>query len=541
MREVRHTFEHLLIILGVFFLCLAIIFAIPSVRIWAFQNIPAAVAGVSGTTYMSNIMAGVDPRLMAEVINDDETREELIELWKDSLPGMEPDALAEMGNELLADPNTAALIVDLIAELDQEAMSDLYNGLLADPAVADHIAALLPNLDPQGLANFTNALMASEQTAELVNRLVEFVDIEATAELINSMLGEVDEDGTLRVNQAIVDATTEMLTYLDADALGSFVNALLADEDSNLVKFANELTEKLDTEPVAALVNKMLTKIAEDGSLVINDVMLDKLNQLLGYLDDEAGTFQKFLFDVAGRPSDDSDRIYGTDLLLQNMLNILDEEGNVDTECELFKSMEALFEPGQGLHEALFGELGVNDAMMDYVWSTQTVKKPFYMGKQPQFSSAEEMTTLIGQVVQYHLNELVESYEWLWGLVNLGDEYIHEYLVEGLLGPMIGAMVGRFFTHDIPWVSQGVRVVDMSFGTTPPWLKDNRAGWNDELWLDYQDRLDGDWLDPSILPFPDPEHDWRMGSAAIDTPPWERDDEYWDWLEWYQEHYGLYL
>jgi hypothetical protein len=206
MREVRQTLEHLVIIAGVFFLCVALLMAIPGIRTWTFENVPKAIARAGGTGATSGFMAGMDPGLLAIAVNDDDSRESLIELWKESLPGMEPDALADLTNQLLSDPNTAALVVDLVAELDEEAVSGLYNGLFSDPAVADFVAELLPKLDTQGLARLVNSIMASDATAALVKGLIEHTDPAATAGLINGIVGDQDgEEGNNSAAAAIVD------------------------------------------------------------------------------------------------------------------------------------------------------------------------------------------------------------------------------------------------------------------------------------------------------------------------------------------------
>ena len=101
-------------------------------------------------------------------------------------------------------------------------------------------------------------------------------------------------------------------------------------------------------------------------------------------------------------------------------------------------------------------------------------------------------------------------------------------LVEGFIGPYIAGLVDVYFNRSFyqaqDSVSNGVKVVDLSFGMTVPWEKPNYEAWNKDAWNNHPVTLKaGDvlWKDPAILPLPDPEHDWRS-TAAIPVAPWDR-------------------
>jgi len=110
MREVRKTFEHLVIILAVALVCLLILFAIPGIRLWFLQRVPAAAVGIAGTEAVGQLVTGVNPKMLAEAANYDDTKADLIEFWGDTISEMDAEAVAELVNEVLVDPNPAALM-----------------------------------------------------------------------------------------------------------------------------------------------------------------------------------------------------------------------------------------------------------------------------------------------------------------------------------------------------------------------------------------------------------------------------------------------
>jgi hypothetical protein len=490
LREVRHTFEHLVVILGVFFLCLAIIFAIPAVRVWAFQNVPGAVVGVAGTGPMANVMGGVDPQLLSEAINDDETREELIELWKESVPEMDPQALAEMGNELLADPNTAALLVDLIAEVDPAAMSELYNSLLADPVVADHLIALLPLLDTQGLANLTNAIMASPGTADLVKGIIENSDSEATAKLVNAVISDDDT----------VDTVAELIGYIDAAEVAALTNAVLADESAfqSITDLTSTLMDTLDPEGVAALTHKTLINtrpeldeegnpvVDEDGNPVVVYVAVEQIDQLLEALvfddlatdADESSPLFMFTWNLLD-PEQNPESVTFIMNILANIRPEFDEEGNPDDDC-ILAVLNRLFTPGQSLHQALIGQNGVNDALMDFFFLEAKLHYVWPRG----YSDVE----FIYQNVEQWLNMIPNTVRmWVTGI--LGDTDYANDLANDLIANFFndefaeyaGGWYSGLYTAGLYDFAYYGRFPDLAFSEIPPWMKDNSYNWPEDF------------------------------------------------------------
>jgi hypothetical protein len=486
VRQVRHTFEHLVVILGVFFLCLAIIFAIPAVRVWAFQNVPGAVVGVAGTGAMANMMGGVDPQLLSEAINDDETREELIELWKESIPEMDPQALAEMGNELLADPNMAALLVDVIAELDPAAMGELYNSLIADPVVADHLIALLPLLDTQGLANLTNAIMASPGTADLVKGIIEHSDNEATAKLVNAVISDDDT----------VDVVAELIGYIDAAEVAALTNAILEDESElhNISDLVITLMNTLDTKGVAALTHKTLINtrpavdeegnavVDEDGNPVMVYVAVEQIDQLLEALvlddpatdADESSALFMFTWNLL-----DPEQNPETVTFIMNILgNIRPDLDNPD-DC-ILAVLNRLFTPGQSLHQALIGQNGVNDALMDFLFLEAKLHYVWPRG----YSDVE----FIYQNVEQWLNMVPNTVRmWVTGILGdteyanrLADQLIANFFNDEL-AELGGGWYAAFYTSGLYDMAYYGRFPDIGFGEIPPWMKDNSYNWPDDF------------------------------------------------------------
>jgi hypothetical protein len=541
MREVRHTFEHLMVILGVFFICLVIIFAVPGIRVWAFENVPAALASVVGTGAMADIMAGVNPQTLSAAINDDDMREDLIELWQESIPEMEPDAIADMTNELLADPNTAALLVDLIAEVDPAAMSELYNSLLADPAVADHLAAVIPQLEVEGLANLTNALMASEETVALVNNLITFADNEATANLLNSILA--DEDG----NSAVAEALSGLLGYLDADELADFTNKLLADDNENVLNFIDTVIEYSETEHVALLVNTILD---DQGTVDFLDELLAALST-----DDpdttinESAILGDFTFQVLAQD--------GTVALLNNTLNVL-ATISPDTETRALDVLDELMQPcrvlglidgqdwrdipglyddrnfdwdevehlfdwekGEWLHEALYGKNQESDSLMNYFWILYSIEHISSGMSVDQFGGQEWVKASRNIIKMQTENLLAQPWfaEWWNGLptfitggIQAEDlepddvaELIGELFLDDLsrqLGELFGLTAEGVFDN----ASYYVRVDDANIGETPSWdypfwepMSGMLPAWGVTPWMMPEDLTTGEGMEGEVI------------------------------------------
>jgi hypothetical protein len=225
MREVRQTFEHLVIIFGILLLCLIMIFAIPGIRVWAFENIPSAVVGVAGNGSVSHMMVGVDPQLLAAAVNDDGLREDLITLWKESLAEMEPDAMAKVFNDYFADPNTGAKILDLVAELEPAAASGFLNTVLSDPVTSTYLRNVLPLVDQEGLSNLINEVVGAEQTANTTVRVLDGLDSGALVDFMADIVAS--EEGTRLVSDLAVgllegdnQEATRQLLFEVTDSLG---------------------------------------------------------------------------------------------------------------------------------------------------------------------------------------------------------------------------------------------------------------------------------------------------------------------------------
>ena len=331
MREVRKTFEHLVIILAVALVCLLILFAIPGVRLWFFEQVPAAAVSIAGTEAVGQLVTGVNPKLLADAVNDDDTRSDLIELWGDAIPEMDPEAVAELVNEVVADPNLAALMADVTAELNEKSLADLVNVLLADPATSDFVTDLLPYLDQEGLSTMLNEILASEPAVNLVKSLVQNTDAVAVGSLINDLLADD--------SQSLVDLTTNLMNNIEVDALGNFVNGLLADDSQVLSNFTTDLIGELDTEKAADLVNE----ITQD------EVMITQLDSLVGSLDPTV--LSDFLFGLLTQPD--------VQEFTEELLGTL-EPGSTFADL--------LNDPEGGLRRGLFGNPNVDDAFMDWFW-----------------------------------------------------------------------------------------------------------------------------------------------------------------------------
>jgi hypothetical protein len=330
MREIRHTFEHLVVILAIALVCILIVLA--AAGPWLMENLPSAVASVAGTRSASQLVTGVDPQLLSNAMNDDETRAELLDLWRQTVPEMEAEALGDMLNELLSDPNLASAVADIAAELDEEAVAQLSNSVLSDPAIADLIVRVMPELDQARLSNLVGDLVSNERVVDFVLSLAESTDTQALGSFINQLLSDDD--------QALADLVTGIMDSTDPAAISDFVNELLADEDQVLSNLTIDLIKELDTAKAA----NMTLAITE------NPETLAQLDSLLGNLNTKA--FADFLMDMLEQPHilEFAERVIRTcssDSAFKNLLN--DKES--------------------GLYTALFGNPdNDDDAFLDWFW-----------------------------------------------------------------------------------------------------------------------------------------------------------------------------
>ena len=135
MMGVLRTFGHL-VILGIFvLLILAIIMAIPGTRHWTLGQAGRAVdlAGPSEiATLVESAVYNLDPESIAEVVNDPDSRECLVNMITELLPELDHESLANLVNEILENPEVANLIIDIIPEIDESAMGNFVNQIVAD-------------------------------------------------------------------------------------------------------------------------------------------------------------------------------------------------------------------------------------------------------------------------------------------------------------------------------------------------------------------------------------------------------------------------
>jgi hypothetical protein len=306
MRELRKTFEHLVIILVVTFIGWVIVFAIPANRVGAYQSIAQVAVGFAGPGALSDVMLGVDPQMLAMAVNDDETRAELVDLWSETIPEMEPEALASLLNELLLDPNVDAFLINVVSELDEGGAVQLFNSFVSDPAIAEQVLEVLPQLDSQGLSGLVNCVLQEESTAELARAFVDSLDARALGGFVNTLLA--DERGTLvefsrdlvgsirsedlaiALDQILAHpGAAEMMTVfveaVDPAAMGGFLDGVLEENADVLTNAVMEVMENMDPGITASLLSRMFSS-TEAG---------DFLNELLGTMGEADGLLREWL------------------------------------------------------------------------------------------------------------------------------------------------------------------------------------------------------------------------------------------------------
>lgn len=432
MREVRHTFEHLMVILGVFVICLAIIFAIPGVRLWFIEEVPPAVVGVGGPRAVSSLMTGVDPKLLAEAVNDDDTRADMIALWRESIAEMEPEALAEVASELLSDPNTSGFIVNLITELDPDTATDFCNAFLCDPAVVDKLVAVIPLMD-EGISDFLNTLIADEGASDLVQYIISSSDSQTMANFINALLG----------NEQTADRVLRLLTNLDDTALSDMVNSVLGGTDENGTRVSDLIIDVVDKLDNNALVDFAADFVASEGGVrFVTDMakgLLEGENQqatweLLYEVTDNLGVanlFAAILMHNDGQ-LDDFLKSFFTNEAFRHMVN------DALAEATPYGSVHDLFED---IQPALFGDLqDPSDGFLDYLW------------------------------VEVDLLDLA-TYGISWDSEEF-DEIVDYYIPDGSalepLGDLVGVLVGALLEDFVDSMTAWVKVTGVRFQGEQP-------------------------------------------------------------------------
>jgi hypothetical protein len=173
--------------------------------------------------------------------------------------------------------------------------------------------------------------------------------------------------------------------------------------------------------------------------------------------------------------------------------------GDVTPGTPVYDTFVSLFAPGQGLHEVLIGQHGVNDALLDYMWCQQHIERAFINGQEPNVWGLQAWDTIFesmarnllesGRVTEEGISQLIDDLENT--MDSQGQPVLPEGEVENLtellqytLSGAITGWVNEFFN----WSSIGscVRVADISFGATPPWLKPNEAAWPEEFLTDQE-------------------------------------------------------
>jgi len=246
-----------------------IVMAVPGSRVWCLGEVAGTGAQALGPDELGAVLTdaldNLDSDTVAEIINDDENRESLVNFIKDLLPRLEADDVATMIHEMAK----GEFIVDLLPALDANALSDLINTMLADEESSAFVTDLIPLLDADSLAQLVNKIVASEGTANLVNDLISNLDAEGLAVLVNDI---VAAPGTTELVDGLV-------SNLGAEGLASLVNNIIALE--NTTEFVKQLRSNLYLigagDNLAKLVN----------ALVANPDIEPFLTDIIGKLDGE--------------------------------------------------------------------------------------------------------------------------------------------------------------------------------------------------------------------------------------------------------------
>ena len=254
MRGVFRTFSHLVVIGVVVVIIAAILMAMPGSRQWAMGQ-GGRVTGVLGPSEIATLVEGVvdnlDSDSIADIVNDPDTRELLVDLIIEVLPGLDAGSVADLVNRTLADPGLGDLIVGLLPELDEQAVATLVNRLIADPAVVDFVIELLPLLDTVSLGGLINELMADARTVDFVNGLIAELDGAALAILVNNLEGV----GELVSGLMPVYEDGVLVSGLDPEVLADLLDEVIGDPDT--VVWVRGLIAELDPVTLAGIVNNL--------------------------------------------------------------------------------------------------------------------------------------------------------------------------------------------------------------------------------------------------------------------------------------------
>jgi hypothetical protein len=373
MRGAIQTFENLMILMGVGFCLLLFVLAIPATRAFVFETVPQAVLSVEGTQAISEVMLGVDPKSYAEVINDDETRADLIDLWQEIIAETDPEAMADMANGLLTDPNLAGLAVDIIVEMEPEAMLDFWNAVVADPMVTEKLLQAVPFVEEQTICNLAamiNAFAADPGVLERLNCLFGRVEADHLAVIVNGILAD----------EASAALLSDLLRGLDIEPLSELAGTLIADETTADKIVA--LIGDLDPEPMAKLIN----------DITGDEILVAKLDEVVAGLDSEATA--QFLHEFLGSP--------GNKEFAGRLLGAIEAKGVL---ADFFNDHDS------GVYKGLFGEPEVDDALLDWMWVEISM----------EYVLTSEKCTATQHLYDNALADLKPVLDWVGPLIGVSD------------------------------------------------------------------------------------------------------------------------
>ena len=271
-------------------LVVVVILAIPQTRAAVMEKAPSSVAGMLHEGEMSliveNLVGSLDAEDLAAVVNDDESREALLELIRETLPAMEADKVAELINELLADPETVDFCTRLMPLLDSEALAELLSALVSDPIFGEFVSETIYSLDFTAVGRLTNDILTVQdedgnyQMVTVLTGLMEELDVNDMTLMVNELLS----------NESVSQMMTDFLGNLDSAAAADLANAVWADEAS--IEMITETLKGFDEEGMADFLLAMSSEVLantlnalladEDMAPGISDV-IDNLNaQALG-------------------------------------------------------------------------------------------------------------------------------------------------------------------------------------------------------------------------------------------------------------------
>lgn len=252
-----------------------ILMAIPTSRLAIMTALPGPIMSMIPTSVVSSFIKGsldkLDPKAIAEIINDDETRGVLVKVINGMLVELDPEATASLINDDETRDNLVDLINKVLPETEPYAIADLINRIVgttdargkwvANPALVNLLLdtggreGLISQLEPAAIADLINKLTASGELVDFTNSLIAELSKPEIAANLGGFLGEVI------ANEKLDDLINGVISELDGDDLAELLGPVLSNPDT--AKLVNAILANAELTGPKGAIGKLINAIED--------------------------------------------------------------------------------------------------------------------------------------------------------------------------------------------------------------------------------------------------------------------------------------